>query len=67
MWEGEERIVERNDGRVKDLQCKYEGCDKVDKSKERLVQHLKRKYRAPLEKAKLEVWFGMPDGGSAFE
>ena len=37
-----------------DLECKYDGCGKVCKSKGGLVQHQKRVHRAPLERVRFE-------------
>ena len=49
-WGVGERMVVRNEGKVIDLECRYEGCGKVCKSKGGLVQHQKRVHRAPLER-----------------
>ena len=49
-WGVGESMIERNEGRVIDLECRYEGCGKVCKSKGGLVQHQKRVHRAPLER-----------------
>ena len=50
VWDVNEERVDRNDRRVIDLVCRYEGCGKVCKSKGGLVQHQKRKHRAPLDR-----------------
>ena len=49
-WGVNEERIDRNDRRVIDLVCRYEGCEKVCKSKGGLVQHQKRKHRAPLDR-----------------
>ena len=36
-------MVEKNEGRMIYLECRYEGCRKVCKSKVELVQYQKRK------------------------
>ena len=50
VWGVNEERVDRNDRRVIDLMCRYEGCGKVCKSKGGLVQHQKRIHRAPLDR-----------------
>ena len=50
VWGVNEERVDRNDRRVIDLVCRYEGCGKVCLSKGGLVQHQKRKHRAPLDR-----------------
>ena len=54
VWGPNESMIERNDRRVLDLVCRYEGCGKVCKSKGGLVQHQKRKHRAPEERVRFE-------------
>ena len=54
VWGRGESLLERNQGRVIDLECRYEGCGKVCKSKGGLVQHQKRVHRAPLERVRFE-------------
>ena len=49
-WSTNERMVERNERRVIDLECKYDGCGKVCRSKAGLVNHQKRMHRAPNER-----------------
>ena len=43
-----------NEGRVIDLDCKYEGCEKVCKSKGGLVKHQNLKHRTTLERGRFE-------------
>ena len=47
-------MLDRNEGRRIDLECRYEGCGKVCLSKGGLVQHQKRMHRAPLERVRFE-------------
>ena len=47
-------LLERNEGRRIELECRYEGCGKKLKSKGWLVKHQKRVYRAPLERVKFK-------------
>ena len=54
VWGAGEGPLERNEGRCIDLECRYEGCGKVCKSKGGLVQHQKRIHRAYLERVRLE-------------
>ena len=54
VLEDGESLLERNEGRRLDLECRYEGCGKVCKSKGGLVQHQKRVHRAPLERVRFE-------------
>ena len=54
VLEDGERMLERNEGRRLDLECRYEGCGKVCKSKGGLVQHQKLVHRAPLERVRFE-------------
>ena len=54
VWGVNESAIERNDRRVIDLTCRYEGCGKVCKSKGGLVQHQKRTHRAPEERVRFE-------------
>ena len=54
VWGAGEELIERNEGRMIDLECRYEGCGKVCKSKGVLVQHQKQMYRAPLERVRFE-------------
>ena len=54
VWDAGENPLQRNDRRVLDLECKYDGCGKVCKSKGGLVQHQKRVHRAPLERVRFE-------------
>ena len=37
VWEGGERMVDRSEGRVIDLECRYEVCGKLCKSKRVVV------------------------------
>ena len=53
-WGPNERMIERNDRRVIDLVCKYEGCGKVCKSKGGLTLHQKRIHRPPEERVRFE-------------
>ena len=50
VWGVNEERVDRNDRRVIDLVCRYDGCGKVCRSKGGLVQHQKRRHRAPLDR-----------------
>ena len=54
VWGVGEGLLERNEGRMIDLECRYEGCGKVCKSKGGLVQHQKRMHRAPPERVRFE-------------
>ena len=48
------RMGGRNESRVIDLEGRYEGCEKVYKSKGGLVQHQNRVHRASLKRATFE-------------
>ena len=54
VWGVREDLLERNEGRRIDLECRYEGCGKVCKSKGGLAQHQKRMHRAPMERVRFE-------------
>jgi len=49
-WQGDKRMIDRNERRVIDFVCRYEGCGKVCRSKAGLVMHQKWKHRAPRER-----------------
>ena len=53
-WGANERMCERNERRVIDLVCRYEGCEKVCKSKAGLVQHQKWKHRPAVDRVRFE-------------
>ena len=54
QWSLNERGCERNENRVLDLECRYEGCGKICKSKGGLVLHQKRMHRAPQERVRFK-------------
>ena len=53
-WGANERMCERNERRVIDLVCRYEGCEKVCKSKAGLVLHQKWKHRPAVDRVRFE-------------
>ena len=53
-WGANERMCERNERRVIDLVCRYEGCEKVCRSKAGLVQHQKWKHRPAVDRVRFE-------------
>ena len=54
VWGPNESVVDRNERRVIDLVCRYEGCGKVCKSKGGLVNHQKRIHRPPEERVRFD-------------
>ena len=53
-WGVNERMCERNERRVIDLVCRYDGCGKVCRSKAGLVQHQKHKHRPADDRVRFE-------------
>ena len=53
-WGVNESMCERNERRVIDLTCRYEGCGLVCKSKAGLVVHQKRKHRPAQDRVRFE-------------
>ena len=54
VWGVGESLLERNEGRRIDLECRYEGCGRMFQSKGGLVQHQKMRHRAPAERVRFE-------------
>ena len=53
-WRTNERMLDRNKRRVNTLVCRYEGCEKVCKSRAGLTMHEKRMHRANEERVRFE-------------
>ena len=63
-------MVERNEGRVIDLECRYAWCGKVYKLKGEAGAAPKTGPPSPSGEGLvrvLEVWYGMRNGGGVFE